>query len=173
MDSDISKNIGLLANKIVNLLIEKTNGDLSNQIPFLYTCEKTHSINTSFSNIKFDKSNLQVRQHLIDHLLKNELIFISSENVKGVYLTQKALDQKSPYYSLTQRIKNYFESMVNNPESSPPEAVAKVILEAINSGYTHLRFTVGNDASAIIQAKRKMSDSDFTNLIKQQLTSKS
>ena len=93
MDSDISKNIGLLANKIVNLLIEKTNGDLSNQIPFLYICEKTHSINTSFSNIKFDKSNLQVRQHLIDHLLKNELIFISSENVKGVYLTQKALDQ--------------------------------------------------------------------------------
>jgi hypothetical protein len=93
VDSDISKNVGLLANKIVNILIEKTNGDLSNQIPFLYTCEKTHSINTSFSNIKFDKSNLQVRQHLIDHLLKNELIFISSENVKGVYLTQKALDQ--------------------------------------------------------------------------------
>jgi len=55
----------------------------------------------------------------------------------------------------------------------PPEAVAKIILEAINSEDPQLRFTVGNDVSAIIQAKRKMSDSDFTNLIKQQLTSKS
>jgi hypothetical protein len=88
-------------------------------------------------------------------------------------LAKKALDKKSPYYSLTQKIKRYFELMVDNPESSPPEAVAKIILEAINSDYRQLRFTVGNDASAIIQAKRKMSDSDFTNLIKQQVTSKS
>ncbi len=99
--------------------------------------------------------------------------FIKTNIMNSSVLAKKALDQKSPYYSLTQRIESYFESMVNNPDSSPPEAVAKVILEAINSDSTQLRFTVGNDASAIIQAKRKMSDSDFTNLIKQQLTSKS
>ena len=93
MDSDISKNISLLANKIVNILIEKTNGDLRSPIPFLYAYEKAHSINTNFNDIKFDKSNLQIRQHVINHLLKNELIFISPENVKGVCITQKALDQ--------------------------------------------------------------------------------
>lgn len=93
MDSNISKNITLLANKIVNFLIEKTDGDLRSPIPFLFTYEQAHSINTSFSESKFDKTNLQIRQYLLDHLLKNGLIFISSENVKGVYLTQKALDQ--------------------------------------------------------------------------------
>lgn len=93
MDSDISKNISLLANKIVNILIEKTNGDLRSPIPFLYAYEKAHSINTSFSNNKFDKSNLHIRQHVIDYLLKNELIFISPENGKVVCVTQKALDQ--------------------------------------------------------------------------------
>ena len=99
--------------------------------------------------------------------------FIKTNIMNSSVLAKKALYQNSPYYSLTQRIKSYFESMVDNPESSPPEAVAKIILEAINSEDPRLRFTVGNDASAIIQAKRKMSDSDFTNLIKQQLTSKS
>jgi hypothetical protein len=93
MDPDISKNIGLLANKIVNLLIERTHGDLRIQLPFLYAYEKAHFINTSFSDNKVDKSNLQVRQHVIDYLLKNELIFINPENVNGVYITQKALDQ--------------------------------------------------------------------------------
>ena len=93
MDSDISKNISLLANKIVNILIEKTNGDLTSPIPFLYAFEKAHSVNTSFNDIKFDKSNLQIRQHVINHLLKNELIFISPEIAKGVCITQKALDQ--------------------------------------------------------------------------------
>ncbi len=93
MNSDISKNITRLANRIVNLLIEKTNGDLRSPIPFLYAYDQAHSLNTSFGDIKFDKSNLQIRQHVIDHLLKNELIFISQENVKGVYVTQKALDQ--------------------------------------------------------------------------------
>jgi len=99
--------------------------------------------------------------------------FIKTNIMNSSVLAKKALDQISPYYSLTQKIVSYFESMVNNPESSPPEAVARVILEAINSDYTQLRFTVGNDALGIIQAKRKMSDLDFTNLIKQQLTSKS
>ena len=97
--------------------------------------------------------------------------FIKTNIMNSSVLAKKALDQNSPYYSLTQKIKSYFELMVNNPESSPPDAVAKIILEAINSEYPRLTYTVGNDASAIIQAKRKMSDSDFTNLIKHQLTS--
>ncbi|MDF0682716.1 MAG: hypothetical protein P0116_17285 [Candidatus Nitrosocosmicus sp.] len=93
MDSDNSKNITLLANKIVNLLIEKIHGDLRSPITFLYAYEQSHSLNTSFSDGNFDKSNPQIRQRVIDHLLKNELIFVSPENMKGVYITQKALDK--------------------------------------------------------------------------------
>lgn len=93
MDSNISKNITLLANKVVNVLIEKTNADPRSPLPFLYAYEKARSIHTSYTDSKFDKSNLQIRQHVIDYLLNNELIFISPENVQGVYVTQKALDQ--------------------------------------------------------------------------------
>ena len=77
--------------------------------------------------------------------------------------------ENSPYYSFTKKIESYFKSMMDNPESSNPEEVAKVILHAVTSDNPQLRFTVGNDASAIVQAKRKMSELDFINLIKQQL----
>ena len=88
-------------------------------------------------------------------------------------LAKRASDENSPCYSLTKKTESYFKSMMDNPESSTPEEVAKTILNAVASDNPQLRFTVGNDASAIIQAKRKMSDSDFINLIKQQLMSES
>jgi len=93
MDSDISKNVTRLANRIVNLLVEKTNGDLRSPIPFLFSYDQGHFINHSSCESKFGKSNKQIRQSVIDHLLKNELIFISPGNIKLVYLTQKAIDQ--------------------------------------------------------------------------------
>jgi len=99
--------------------------------------------------------------------------FIKTNIMNSSVLAKKASDQKSAYYSMTQRIESYFKSMMDNPESSSPEEVAKIILKAITSDHPQLRFTVGNDAAAINQAKRKMSDSDFTNLIKQQLVSES
>ena len=97
--------------------------------------------------------------------------FIKTNIMNSSVLAKKASDQKSPYYSMTHRIESYFRSMMDNPESSSPEEVAKIILNAITSENNQLRFTVGSDASAIVQAKRKMSELDFTNLIKQQLMS--
>ncbi len=99
--------------------------------------------------------------------------FIKTNIMNSSVLAKKASDQKSVCYSLTQRIESHFKSMMDNPESSSPEEVAKAILKVVTSDHPQLRFTVGNDAAAIIQAKRKMSDSDFTNLIKQQLMSES
>jgi NAD(P)-dependent dehydrogenase (short-subunit alcohol dehydrogenase family) len=97
--------------------------------------------------------------------------FIKTNIMNSSVLGKKALDQKSPYYSLTQRIEGYFKSMMDNPESSSPEEVARTILKALTSAYPQLRYTVGKDAAAITQAKKNMSDSDFTNLMKQQLMS--
>ena len=57
--------------------------------------------------------------------------------------------------------------------SSSPEEVAKVILQAIISENPQLRYTVGDDATTLLQAKRTMSDSEFGDLIKQQFLSKS
>ena len=95
--------------------------------------------------------------------------FIKTNIMNSSVLAKRASAENSPYYSFTKKIESYFKSMMDNPESSNPEEVAKVILHAVTSDNPQLRFTVGNDASVIVQAKRKMSELDFINLIKQQL----
>lgn len=84
-------------------------------------------------------------------------------------LAKKALDPQSPYSSLMQKVENGFKSMLENTSiSSPPEEVAKVILQAVTSENPQLRHAVGNDAATILPAKRNMSDADFSDFIKQQ-----
>jgi NAD(P)-dependent dehydrogenase (short-subunit alcohol dehydrogenase family) len=95
--------------------------------------------------------------------------FIKTNIMNSSILAKKSLDSKSPYFSLTQKVANYFKSMMNNPSSSQPEEVAKTILKAITSENPQLRYTVDNDAATIIQAKKTMSDAEFGDLIKQQL----
>jgi NAD(P)-dependent dehydrogenase (short-subunit alcohol dehydrogenase family) len=94
--------------------------------------------------------------------------FIRTNIMNSSASAKKALDPKSPYFSLMQKVEKHFRSMMENVSSSPPEEVAKVILQAITSENPQLRYTVGNDAAAIIQAKRTMSDAEFGGLIKQQ-----
>jgi NAD(P)-dependent dehydrogenase (short-subunit alcohol dehydrogenase family) len=89
-------------------------------------------------------------------------------NIMNSSLSSKnALDPKSPYFSLMQKVENYFKSMMENA-SSPPEEVAKVILKAVTSKSPQLRYTVGNDATTLIKARGTMSDAEFGDLIKQQ-----
>jgi NAD(P)-dependent dehydrogenase (short-subunit alcohol dehydrogenase family) len=95
--------------------------------------------------------------------------FIKTNIMNSSILAKKSLDSNSSYFSLTQKVANYFKSMMNNPSSSQPEEVAKTILKAITSENPQLRYTVGNDAATIIQAKKTMSDAEFGDLIKQQL----
>jgi hypothetical protein len=65
-----------------------------------------------------------------------------------------------------QKVKNYFKSMMENASSSsPPAEVAKVILQAITSENPQLRYTVGNDAAAIIQARVNMPDKEFRKMV--------
>ena len=54
--------------------------------------------------------------------------FIRTNIVNSSTSAQKALDPKSPYFPLMQKVKNHFKSMIENASSSPPEDVAKVIL---------------------------------------------
>jgi hypothetical protein len=87
-------------------------------------------------------------------------------------LQKKAQDTKSPYFSFIQQLERSFKSaMENTSGSSPPEEVAKVVLQAVTSGSPKLRYAVGNDAANIIQAKTEMSDTDLGGLIKQQFLS--
>jgi NAD(P)-dependent dehydrogenase (short-subunit alcohol dehydrogenase family) len=79
-------------------------------------------------------------------------------------IAKKAQDPKSPYFSLIQKVENNFKLMMEN-ESSPPEEVAKVILGVVTSENPQLRYTVGNDAATMIQARVSMSDNQFKKMI--------
>jgi NAD(P)-dependent dehydrogenase (short-subunit alcohol dehydrogenase family) len=98
--------------------------------------------------------------------------FIRTNIMNSSIIAKKAQDQKSPYFSLTQQLERSFKAaMVNTSASSTPEVVAKVVLQAITSESPKLRYAVGNDAVSIIQAKTKLSDTEFGGLIKQQIQS--
>ncbi len=97
--------------------------------------------------------------------------FIRTNIVNSSTPAEKALDPKSPYFPLMQKVKNYFRSMMENASSSsPPEEVAKVILQAITSENPQLRYTVGNDAATIIQARMNMPDKEFRKMVIQNLS---
>jgi NAD(P)-dependent dehydrogenase (short-subunit alcohol dehydrogenase family) len=94
--------------------------------------------------------------------------FVRTNIINSSTSAEKALDSKSPYFSLMQKVKNHFKSMMENASSSsPPEEVAKVILQAITSENPQLRYTVGNDAATIIQARMNMPDKEFKKMIMQ------
>jgi NAD(P)-dependent dehydrogenase (short-subunit alcohol dehydrogenase family) len=93
--------------------------------------------------------------------------FIRTNIVNSSTSAKKALDPKSPYFPLMQKVKNHFKSMMDNASSSssPPEEVAKVILQVITSENPQLRYTVGNDAATIIQARMNMPDKEFRKMV--------
>jgi NAD(P)-dependent dehydrogenase (short-subunit alcohol dehydrogenase family) len=98
--------------------------------------------------------------------------FIRTNIMNSSIIAKKAQDPSSPYFSLTQQLEKSFKSaMENTSESSPPEEVAKVVLQAVTSDSPKLRYAVGNDAASLIQAKTTMSDTEFGGLIKQQFQS--
>jgi NAD(P)-dependent dehydrogenase (short-subunit alcohol dehydrogenase family) len=91
---------------------------------------------------------------------------IRSNIMNSSIWAKKAQDPKSPYFSQLHKIKDHFKSMMEN-ESSPPEEVAKVILEAITSENPQLRYTVGHDAATLIQARLNMPETQFKKMIVQ------
>jgi NAD(P)-dependent dehydrogenase (short-subunit alcohol dehydrogenase family) len=92
--------------------------------------------------------------------------FIRTNIINSSASAEKALDSKSPYFPLMQKVKNHFKSMMENASSSsPPEEVAKVIVQSITSKNQQLRYTVGNDAATIIQARMNMPDKEFRKMV--------
>jgi NAD(P)-dependent dehydrogenase (short-subunit alcohol dehydrogenase family) len=96
--------------------------------------------------------------------------FIRTNIINSSISAKKALDLKSPYFSLMQKVENHFKSMMENA-SSPPEEVARVILQALTSEDPQLRYTVGNDAATIVQARMHMPDKEFRKMVIQNFSS--
>jgi len=91
--------------------------------------------------------------------------FIRTNLMNSGASPKRALDPKSPYFSLMEKVENHFKSMMENvSSSSPAEEVAKVILEAVRSENPELRYTIG---TTIIQARMNMPDREFHKMIMQ------
>ena len=87
----------------------------------------------------------------------------------GVVLTpifekgaEATLDEKSPYL----KFYNAFDQSMMPNFMSPemPEAVARVMQEAVETDSPKLRYLVGSDALALVKARREMSDEDWVAL---------
>jgi len=94
---------------------------------------------------------------------------IKSNFFNNLKIASNVQRPNSPYAQMMQKLNAGFSSIVEN--APLPVEVAKVILKAVTSEDPELRYTVGDDAAAMIQAKRSMSDTEFGKLMKKQFLS--
>jgi NAD(P)-dependent dehydrogenase (short-subunit alcohol dehydrogenase family) len=110
-------------------------------------------------SIAFELEPFGIRVVIIEPGVIRTNILNSSSSAK------KALDTKSPYFPLSQKLNDNFKSMMESELSSPPEEVAKVILQAVTSENPQLRYSVGDDAANLIHARKNMPDKEFRKMI--------
>jgi NAD(P)-dependent dehydrogenase (short-subunit alcohol dehydrogenase family) len=80
-------------------------------------------------------------------------------------LAKKSQDPNSPYASLMKGMESGVKKMMKN--GSTPQYVAQVVLDAVTKENPKLRYLAGKDIEQWIEAKRKMSDEEFANMMKQ------
>ena len=80
-------------------------------------------------------------------------------------LAKKSQDPNSPYAPLMKGMEDGVDKMMKN--GSTPQYVAEVVLDAITNENPKLRYLAGKDIEQWIEAKRKMSDEEFVNMMKQ------
>ena len=91
---------------------------------------------------------------------------IKTNFLDGMVIAKKSQDPKSPYSQIIQKMVNGLEEMMKN--KSPPDLVAKVVLNAVTSENPSLRYLAGNDAEQWL-GKRNTSDEEFYKMMKQNL----
>lgn len=88
---------------------------------------------------------------------------INSDFLDRLVIAKNTQSPQSPYYDIFKKYAtNYFAAMNNAP---PPEAVSKVILDAITSPKPLLRYQVGEDAEMYFKAKHEMTDENIHKLM--------
>ena len=91
---------------------------------------------------------------------------IRSNFVSNGIIGQKAREPSSPYAPMVETIQKTLPRVLE--QATRPEEVAKVIVKAVTTNNPDSRYLVGNDATQMIEARKGMSDQEFTVLVKQQ-----
>jgi short-subunit dehydrogenase len=84
----------------------------------------------------------------------------------GLVVAKKSQDPNSPYFQIMQKMATGFQEMIKN--SSSPDLVAKVVLNAVINENPNLRHLAGNDVETWL-GKRNTSDEEFYKMMKQNL----
>lgn len=92
---------------------------------------------------------------------------IRTNIVNGMVVAKKSQDPNSPYLQIIQKMATVLENMMEN--GSPPDLVAKVVLNAVTNENPTLRYLAGKDVEAWLDSKRNMSDEEFYKMMKQNL----
>ncbi len=80
-------------------------------------------------------------------------------------LAKKSLDPNSPYARIMKNMEKGIKQLLENASSS--QLVANITFEDISSDKPRLRYLAGKDVEQWIEAKKKMTDEEFHNMIKQ------
>jgi NAD(P)-dependent dehydrogenase (short-subunit alcohol dehydrogenase family) len=80
-------------------------------------------------------------------------------------LAKKSQDPNSPYAPLMKGMENSVDKMMKN--GSTPQYVAEVVFDAVTNENPKLRYLAGKDIEQLIEVKRKISDEEFVNMMKQ------
>ena len=83
----------------------------------------------------------------------------------AVMVAKKSQDPNSPYAQLMEGMENGLTKMLEN--GFTPEYVVEIVHHAISNENPKLRYLAGKDVEQWIEAKKKMSDEDFFNMMKQ------
>jgi NAD(P)-dependent dehydrogenase (short-subunit alcohol dehydrogenase family) len=80
-------------------------------------------------------------------------------------MAKKSTDPNSPYAPLMKSMEKGMNHLLEN--ASSPQLVANITFDAMTSERPKLRYLVGKDVEQWVEAKKKMSDEEFHNMIKQ------
>jgi len=83
----------------------------------------------------------------------------------AVVVAKRSSEPSSPYAPLMAGMKDNLTKMLDN--GSTAQYVAEIVLDAVKNENPKLRYLVGKDVEQLIDAKRKMSDEEFVNMMKQ------
>jgi NAD(P)-dependent dehydrogenase (short-subunit alcohol dehydrogenase family) len=80
-------------------------------------------------------------------------------------MAKKSIDPNSPYAPLMKSMEKGINQLLENASSA--QLVANIAFNAMTSDKPKLRYLAGKDVEQWIEAKKKMSDEEFHNMIKQ------
>lgn len=92
---DKSDKIQSLSLAYVKVLIESTGKELKVPVQFIDIYNEACRLRGGHRNK--EESNLELRQHVRDDLLNNGYIFVDSQDVDLIYLTEKTIDEYSDF----------------------------------------------------------------------------